>query len=154
MVSEVVQFGNLLQADTRGLEVASHWSPIAAWQLDASYTFFRLFPHPGTSVDPASAAYDGNAPRHQWQLHSGFPIGRRGMLDAIVLHVGMLEQTQVAAYTRADVRGEWRVTESLSAIVVGQNLLDAAHREFSGRITFLTATQIPRSVSVRLRWKF
>jgi iron complex outermembrane receptor protein len=153
-ISAGVQFDNLLKADTRGFEVASHWSPIAAWHLDASYTFFRLVPHPGTSLDPASAAYDGNAPRHQWQLHSGFPIGRRGTLDAMVLHVGMLEQTQVVAYTRADVRGEWRVTEQLSAIAVGQNLLDAAHREFAGRVTFLTATQIPRSASVRLRWMF
>jgi iron complex outermembrane receptor protein len=153
-VSEVVQFGNLLQADTRGLEVASHWSPIAAWQLDGSYTFFRLFPHPGTSLDPASAAYDGNAPRHQWQLHSGFPIGRRGMLDAMLLHVGPLEQTGISAYTRADVRAEWRLTERLSAIAVGQNLLDASHSEFAGSVTFLTATQIPRSASIRLRWKF
>ena len=153
-ISEVVQFGNLLQADTRGLEVAGHWSPIAAWHLDASSTFFRLFPHPGTSLDPASAAYDGNAPRHQWQLHSGFPIGRRGTLDAVVLHVGMLAQTGVAAYTRADIRAEWRVTDHLSAIVVGQNLLDASHSEFASSVSFLTATQIPRSASFRLRWMF
>jgi hypothetical protein len=72
----------------------------------------------------------------------------------MLLHVGMIEQTQVAAYTRADVRAEWRLTGRLSAIAVGQNLLDAAHGEFSGKITFLTATQIPRSVSVRLRWIF
>jgi outer membrane receptor protein involved in Fe transport len=153
-ISAGVQFDNLLQADTRGLEVASHWSPIAAWRLDGSYTFFRLFPRPGASLDPASAAYDGNAPRHQWQLHTGFPIGRRGTVDAVVLHVGMLEQTQVAAYTRADVRAEWRVTDHVSAIAVGQNLLDASHSEFAGSVTFLTATQIPRSASFRLRWTF
>jgi iron complex outermembrane receptor protein len=153
-INEVIEIGNLLQADTRGLEVASHWSPVAAWRLDASYTVFRLFPHPGASLDPTSAAYDGDAPRHQWQLRSGFSIGPRGTLDAMLLHVGQLEQSQVAAYTRADIRAEWRLTGRLSAIAVGQNLLDAAHSEFSGAVTFLTATQIPRSASVRLRWIF
>jgi outer membrane receptor protein involved in Fe transport len=137
------------------MRVLIHWSPVAAWHVDASYTSFRLFPHAAAaSLDATSAAYDGNAPRHQWQLRSGFSIGRRGTLDAMVLHVGRLEQTQIAAYTRADVRAEWRVTEHLSAIAVGQNLLDAAHSEFAGPVTFLMATQIPRSASARLRWTF
>ena len=154
-ISAGVQTGNLLEADTRGVEVASHWSPVAVWRLDGSYTFFRLYPHPATAIlDPRSAAYDGNAPRHQWQLRSGFSIGRRGTLDAMLLHVGPLEQTGISAYTRADVRAEWRLTERLSAIAVGQNLLDAAHPEIAGSGTFLMATQIPRSVSVRLRWVF
>ena len=154
-VTAGVEIGNLLEADTRGVEVASHWSPVAVWRVDGSYTFFRIYPHPATaSLDPRSAAYDGNAPRHQWQLRSGFSIGRRGTLDAMLLHVGPLEQTGISAYTRADVRTEWRLTERLSAIAVGQNLLDAAHFEIAGSGTFLMATQIPRSVSVRLRWVF
>jgi hypothetical protein len=39
-------------------------------------------------------------------------------------------------------------------MVLGQNLLDPAHREFIDATALLLATQVPRSVSVRLRWTF
>jgi hypothetical protein len=39
-------------------------------------------------------------------------------------------------------------------MAIGQNLLTAAHPEFSGAGTLLVATQVPRSVGVRLRWTF
>ena len=43
-------------------------------------------------------------------------------------------------------------TSGLSAMVIGQNLFDAAHAEFGGAGTLLLATQVPRSVSLQLRW--
>ena len=35
---------NQLQATTRGLEVAGHWTPVPAWTLDGSYTAFHVSP--------------------------------------------------------------------------------------------------------------
>jgi outer membrane receptor protein involved in Fe transport len=73
-------------------------------------------------------------------------------LDLAIFHVGPLEQLQVPGYTRADVNGEWRFTKRLSVQVIGQNLLDPANAEFATASSFLLATQVPRSVSLRLRW--
>ena len=151
----VTQFGNQLEATTRGLEVAGHWAPIPAWRLDGSYTTFDLTPHLAAgSRDPSAASEDGSAAKAQWQLRSVLSPGSRATVSVALFHVGPLEQLQVAAYTRADITAEWRFNRGLSAMAIGQNLFDAAHIEFGGAGTLLLATQVPRSVSLQLRWTF
>ena len=151
----VSQFGNQLEATTRGLEVAGHWAPVPAWRLDGSYTAFHLTPHrPAASLDPSAASDDGSATKGQWQLRSVLFPGSRATVSIALFHVGALEQLQVAAYTRADISAEWRFNRSLSAMAIGQNLFDAAHAEFGGAGTLLTSTQVPRSASLQLRWTF
>jgi iron complex outermembrane receptor protein len=149
------QFGNKLEATTRGFEVAGHWKPLPAWRLDGSYSVFHVTPHlAASSQDPAAALEDGNAPRRQWQVHSAFSPHPRATIDVAVFHVSRLAELQVDAYTRADATAEWRFTSRLSAMAIGQNLFDDAHAEFAGAGSFVRATQMPRSVSVRLRWTF
>jgi iron complex outermembrane receptor protein len=149
----VSQNSNLQKATTRGLEVAGHWAPVPAWRFDSSYSAFHIAPHPAaTSLDPFAAHEDGTAPRAQWQVRSMFSPISRATLNVMIFHVGRLEQLNVAAYTRADVSAEWRFTSRLSAMAIGQNLLDAAHAEFGGTGSVLLPTQVPRSASLRLRW--
>jgi iron complex outermembrane receptor protein len=149
------QFGNQLAATTRGLEVAGHWAPVPFWRLDGSYTSFDVTPQlAATSQDPSAAQADGNTPHNQWQMRSVFSPGTRATLDLAIFHVGRLEQLQVAAYTRADINAEWRFSSRLSAMVIGQNLFDAAHAEFGTTGSLLLATEVPRSASLRLRWTF
>jgi iron complex outermembrane receptor protein len=149
------QFDNLLTATMRGLEIAGHWTPIPAWRLDGSYTAFHVAPRPAAaSRDAAAGQEDGSAPRTQWQVRSTFSPGTRATLGLAIFHVGSLEQFRVAAYTRADITAEWRLTSRLSVMGIGQNLLDPSHAEFSGISSQLLATQVPRSGSLRLRWTF
>jgi iron complex outermembrane receptor protein len=149
------RFGNLLQATTRGLEIAGHWAPVPAWRLDGSYTGFHLTPEPAAaSLDPAAATEDGSAPRTQWQARSSFSPAARATLAVAFFHVGALEQFQLGAYTRADINAEWRITGRLSVMAIGQNLLHAAHAEFAGGGSLVLATEVPRSASLRLRWVF
>jgi iron complex outermembrane recepter protein len=149
------QFGNKLDATTRGLEVAGHWRPIPSWRLDGSYSLFHLTPHlAASSQDPAAALEDGNAPGQQWQVRSAFAPYPSVTFDVTVFHVSRLVGLQVDAYTRADATAEWRFTSRLSAMAIGQNLFDDAHAEFAGAGTLVQATQMPRSVSIRLRWTF
>ena len=149
------QFGNQLQATTRGLEVAGHWAPLPVWRLDGSYTAFHVTPQlAAASQDPFAAKEDGSAPRAQWQLRSAFSPVARATLAVAIFHVGALEQLEVDAYTRADISAEWRLTRGLSAMAIGTDLLDAAHAEFGGVNSVLLATQVPRSASLRLRWTF
>jgi iron complex outermembrane receptor protein len=149
------QFGNELQATTRGLELAGHWTPLPAWRLDGSYTAFHVTPRlAATSHDPTAARTDASTPRAQWQVRSAYSPGSRAMLNVAVFHVGALERFQVDAYTRADVSAEWRFTTRLSAMAIGQNLFDAAHAEFAGPTSLLLTTQVPRSAGLRLRWTF
>jgi iron complex outermembrane receptor protein len=147
------EFGNQLQATTRGLEVAGHWMPVPAWRFDGSYTAFHITPRlAAASQDPTAASGDGNAPRAQWQARSVFSPGTRVTLNVAIFRVGQLEQFHVKAYTRGDISAEWRFANSLSAMAIGQNLFAAAHPEFGTGSSFLLVTQVPRSVGLRLQW--
>jgi iron complex outermembrane receptor protein len=149
------QYSNLLRADTAGVEIAGHWVPATWWRLDGSYSGFRVSPHlDGASRDPAGAGFDGNAPQHQWQLHSSlWPIPRI-QFDASLFHVGRLRQLGARAYTRADVRVELKLSDRLSAIVTGQNLFDRAHAEYPSEHMPIVTTEVPRAAHVSLSWKF
>ncbi len=149
------RFENLLNVNTSGVEVAGHWMPTGAWRLDGSYSGLRLVAHPDAeSHDPAAPLNDGNAPAHQWQLHSSARLGPRLQLDAGLFHVGRLRTLNVPAYTRADTRIEIKVSKPLSVIAIGQNLFDRAHPEFANANTGQTATLVPRSVNLKLLWRF
>ena len=149
------QFGNQLAATTRGLEVAGHWSPIAVWRLDGSYTTFHVTPRlAAASLDPSAAGEDGSAPRTQWQVRSSLSPAARATLAVALFHVGALDQFHVEAYTRTDASAEWRFTSRLSVMAIGQNLANAAHPEFAAARSLLLVTQVPRSASLRFRWTF
>jgi iron complex outermembrane receptor protein len=149
------QFANLLQSDTRGVEVSGHWAPFSAWRLDGSYSAFHVTPHlaPGSS-DPSGAIDDGSVPSAQWQIRSAVSVGPRTTLNLAVFRVGRLEQAQVEGYTRTDVTAERRVGAHLSLMAIGQNLFDQTHTEFNGTNELLFATQVRRSASLRVRCTF
>jgi iron complex outermembrane receptor protein len=148
-------FANLLQASTGGLEAGGYWSPAPAWRLDGSYTALRVTPRQSAlSSDPDAGLSAGSAPRRQWQLRAAFSPGSRSTLGAAIFYVGALRGLQVPAYTRADVSAEWRFSDRLSAVALGQNLLDPAHPEFSSAGALSLATEVPRSLSLRMRWTF
>jgi len=149
------RFANLMEADTRGVEIAGRWSSAAWWRIDATYTYFRFTPHP----DPASTAEtnardDGNTPNHQWSLRPAVTLGTRVDLNATVLRVGRIASLEVPAYTRADVRAEWKVTGRWSLVFAGQNLFGDPHAEFAGAELATTPMLIPRQINGRLVWRF
>jgi iron complex outermembrane receptor protein len=146
---------NMLDAETRGVEVEAHWAPIDAWRLDAAYSGFHVTPRPqASSQDPAAASLDGNAPTHQWQLHSSVWISPRLELDGGVFRVGRLRELEVPAYTRVDARAEVKIARPLALVAIGQNLINRAHAEFNDGNTGVTATRIPRSATLKLEWRF
>ncbi|MEP7307579.1 MAG: TonB-dependent receptor [Acidobacteriota bacterium] len=155
VLSVVSVFQNLQAADTRGAEITARVKLSSGWQVDGTFSAFHLTPHPdASSHDPLAPTADGNAPSYQWRGHSAFSLGSRAQLDALVFYVGGLRQLGIPAYTRADIRCEWTVTPWLSAAAHGQNLLSPAHAEFVGGNATMVSTQVPRSGSLRLTWRF
>ncbi|MEP6918019.1 MAG: TonB-dependent receptor, partial [Acidobacteriota bacterium] len=150
-----VQFGNLLEATTTGVEIAMHVTPLGWWRLDGGVATFHLTPHAAASSgDAAAAVFDGNAPHVQWQARSGFLVGPRVGLDAMLFYTGALRALGVGAYTRADVNLDVPTTRRTTLSLVGQNLLDTRHAEYGGIGALVRPTLIPRSVRVQLAWRF
>jgi iron complex outermembrane receptor protein len=144
---------NGLTAQTRGVEIAAHVTPVPGWRLDGSYSVFRLTPGDGAlPTVPPTAPIDGNAPAAQWRLHSGVTLAPRTEIDASLFHVGRLERLGVAAYTRADARVDVRLTPHLSLAAVGRNLLAASHPEYTSVV--VAATRVPRNFTMQLVWSY
>jgi iron complex outermembrane receptor protein len=148
-----IQLANLLNARASGIEVNGQWRPTPQWQFDASYSHLHITADlEPTSVDPMSPNNNGKAPAHQWQVRSTFSLRPGIQIGGGLSHVGRLPQLDVPAYTRVDARTEFRVTNALTAAVIGQNLLDRDHVEFAE--PFFPTPSVPRSARVELRWEY
>ena len=150
-----LQYGNLLDVETRGLETTARWSPVARWRMNGSYSYLRFTPRPSpATTDPTAGTFDGSAPRHQWQMQSTASVTSRVQATALVFRVGQLRQWALPAYTRADARLEVKLSPRLAAVVTGQNLLQPSHAEFSDALSGLAGSRVPRSGRVQLQWEF
>ena len=155
IVSVSTMTQNLLDAETRGVEITARVNPGSAWQLDGTFSAFHFTPHSDpASHDPIAAVADGDAPAYQWRGHSALSIGPRAQADVLLFYVGALGRLRIPAYTRADLRFEWKLTPHLSAAVQGQNLFSPAHAEFLMDANTMGSTQMPRNGSVRLTWAY
>ena len=145
-------FGNLLNARATGVEINGTWTPTRSWSLKGSYSALRVtMEREAASRDQTPFLPDGQAPRHQWQIHSLLAPTAFMQVDASLSYTGRLHLLEVPAYTRADVRLELKLSDDLAAVVSGRNLLDRRHPEFGGLQN--VRSHIPRSALVQLRWR-
>jgi iron complex outermembrane receptor protein len=70
--------------------------------------------------------------------------------DTTLRYVDELPNQNVRRYVALDVRLGWRPTKNLELSVVGQNLLDNQHPEFSSPLR----TEIQRGIYGKLIWRY
>lgn len=147
--------GNFSEADTYGLEVALAWQPLDNWRLNAGYTWLHIDaqndPNRNIVVTPASSI-EGKDPNHQFVLRSQWDLTKNLELDLGLYYVDDLPVLNIPSYTRLDLRLGWRPRKDLEFSLVGQNLLDDRHLEFSS--DDLVASEIPRSVYGKVVWRW
>ena len=80
-------------------------------------------------------------------------LGPRAQADLLLFYVGSIGRLGIPAYTRADLRFEWKLSSRLSFTVQGQNLLSPDHAEFLMDATTMESTRMPRSGSFRFTWR-
>jgi iron complex outermembrane recepter protein len=148
-------YANLLHGETYGLEAAFNLDVTHRWKLHGSYSFLRVQLHPDRlSADTISEVAEGADPRHQFQLHSHFNLGRTLDLDASLYRVSSLRTQRVPGYTRIDSRIEWRIRENFELSGGVQNLLDNRHLEFNGNDVLVLPSQVRRSVYGKILFRF
>ena len=142
---------NKLRGDTYGVELFANYHLADWWRWQVGYTFLeiQLWPKPG-SVDMVSEVVaEGSSPHHKvfWRSLMNLPANIE--LDTVVGYTDALPGQNVNSYVALDVRLGWRPTENLELAVVGQNLLDNRHLEFSSSIP----TEIQRGVYGKITWR-
>ena len=155
-------YENLMYGETHGVEIAANWKPSRRWTLSPGYAFEELRMH----TDPRSADtqtgtfVEGAAPRQTAQLRSHFEIGHGLTWDASayyvdrLIHQGPLSDVTIPAYTRLDTGLTWKLRESVSFRLAGQNLLRDHHLEFIDINGSYQSGQMKRSGYAEMRWIF
>ncbi|MBK1716604.1 TonB-dependent receptor plug domain-containing protein [Thiocystis violacea] len=153
-------FDNEVFGTSHGLELASNWDVTRAWRLKLAYSWIHMdLQADAASSSIASPSIGDSAPRHQVSLRSWFNPRPDLELDANIYYVDALEYYDTGAYLRLDLRLGWRLSADLELSLVGKNLLDESHPEFSkfsgnSEPEGLVYTQVERSLMLQAKWEF
>ncbi len=147
-------FGNGMQGRVSGAEA---WSIVqaASWlRLHLGLTL--LHPHMGLkpgSIDTGGsvATTEGTMPRRQWQLRAALDLPSETELDLMLRHVSDLSAPTVPAYTAVDLRLARRLAAGTEIALLGQNLFDRNHGEFTA---VETRTQFRPSLLLQLSMRY
>ncbi len=151
---------NQMKGRSRGLELTANWDISQVWRLKAAYSLFELdLELEDGSTDAFSTELWGRAPRHQLSLRSLLDLTLDLELDFNLYYVDEMPDTEIPSYLRLDLRLGWHPTPDLELNLIGRNLLDDSHpefTEFSGNSPGqgLVSTQVERSLLVQAKWHF
>jgi iron complex outermembrane recepter protein len=139
--------GNRLHGSTRGLELTANWQPRPWCRLRTSYSYLHLqFELDSGSRDPDLTVPQLLAnPRHQLFHHASLNLPGRLELDLVTRRVSHLPELDIPGYTGLDIRLGWRPESGPAFSLIGRDLLDAHHPEFTSELEELQRTQVQRS---------
>ena len=131
------------------MELAGYWQATSIWLLQLSYTFLETNLDPGRldTGEVEEFLVQASNPRNQVSLRSALNITRQLELDLWFRYVDRLDENNVDDYSSLDARLAYRPIDRLVLSVVGQNLLQQRHAEFS-------SIEVERSIYVKADWCF
>lgn len=150
-----LRFQNSLEAESYGVEVSAEWQAETWWRLTGWYSLLKLHVFQNGSTSTASKElYEGGNPTHQAQLRSTIALSDQLDFSQVVRYVSSLDWGNVDSYTELDLRLGWMARKDLELALVGRNLLDSEHQEFSGAVLPPPASEVERSVYASVTWWF
>lgn len=153
-VVQPLPLGNLLEAESYGLEAQASWQPARRWRLTAGYALLETRARPAAPGVGGEILVEGASPEQQLQLHSRLDLGHGLAFDTSVYQVDRLRAFDAPGYTRLDLRLGWQPHDGLEASLGVRNLLDDRHPEFPSRVETLQPSEVPRSLYARALWRW
>ena len=162
-----LSISNNADADAYGVELSTRWQVQPDWSLTASYSWLQksmgslpMFTEPMISTN--------KAPQHQLALQSSWDLTPEVELDLGIYYVSALAPTGsdflvfggdgIDSYVRTDIRVGWQISPEVELSLIGQNLLNDTHQEFSSSPVnvggYPENTEINRSISAKLTVRF
>jgi iron complex outermembrane receptor protein len=147
---------NIGKAHTWGGEATAKWNPTSSIELATGYSLLQM---KFDQQDPLGYNFRNKTPQQTVNARATFQLPHNLELTTSVYVVDEVAATDlntsanIDGYTRLDLRLAWKPLDNLEVSLVGQNLLDDVHQEFSG-FAYQNSSQIPRSVYGNITWKF
>ena len=140
---------NLVEGPVDGIEAWAQWQATGNWRLSAGWLALHKDLRFSGGLSPQTRSFPGlgDDPRSQVSLRSSLDVGAAGEFDVMVRRVGELTDPVLPAYTSVDARWGVQVSPSLTLSVLGTNLLDRRHVEFTG------GSEIRRRLLLQATWQ-
>lgn len=132
---------NSNSAVSQGFEVSTKLDLSKQWQVSASYSYLDLVFD--KKIDPAFSF--SNNPKNQFNVRSTYLFPYDVEMTNSLYYVAGLAQAAVPGYYRFDTRLSHELTDGVIVSLVGQNLLQPQHKEFSGFL-YQNPIEVGRSV--------
>lgn len=133
-----------------GIEFAAEWNVSSQWQMAGSYSYISLAFDKKNSV---AFSFVGKHPKHQFNARSTYLFSCGVEMTNALYYVDDLTGINVPGYYRFDTKLSYPLTDDIELSLVGQNLLDDRHQEFTPFL-FKNAAEIGRSVYGSVAFKF
>jgi iron complex outermembrane receptor protein len=145
-----ITIGNGVAGHISGLEVGTTWTPSAAVRVHGSYAYLRR----AIGTAPGSADItggEGNDAPHLATLQVFGDLAPDLRLNVMTRYVAALPRPRVDGYVEADVTLQWDVASWAELGLVGQNLLQPRHPEFSSGQAFVEEYERSLYVTLTIR---
>ena len=143
---------NAADAETYGAELATDWQMRNWWRIRAAATYLQMRLHGVPSM--IGAGTDGDNPDQAFSLHSFMNLSETLEVNTALRFVDALPDRNVPSYLTLDLGVTWKPYQGMELSLIGQNLLDNHHPEFTPTILNTQATEVQRSIYVLTRWRF
>jgi iron complex outermembrane receptor protein len=146
-------WANGIKGSTQGFEISPDWRPSRWWQAKATYSYvnLNLKNKPGNTNTGSVSTDEGSSPHNQFTIESRFNLPKGFEFDQTYRHVGALPAQLVSSYGTGDAHLSWQATRHFAFAVVGENLLQPEHAEFSHAPGPIVG--IKRSVYAKITWR-
>lgn len=135
-----------------GLEIAINWEARKNWRLSGNYSLTQV-DLDSTNNDIKTSAFNAEEePKHRIVLNSFFNLSEDVQLDTSYYFVGQYKAKKIKDFHRLDLRLGWSPSKKLDLSLIGQNITDVRHQEFSG--AFEAASETQRGFFAKATMKF
>lgn len=146
-----LQWGNLMQGDTVGVEIWGDWQVTSWWRLSPGLrTLHEDLRFKAGASGIGGIFQAGDDPSGQASLTSSMNLRPNLTFDATLRYVGALPDPALPSYDELTARLAWQVSKNFLLSLSGLNLLHGEHLEFpvsSG------GEYIARSVLIGVEWR-
>ncbi len=142
-------YSNSMNGEAYGIEVSADLEVNKQWRLKPSYCYLKTRLLPDDDITNAlETEYETKSnPSHQFSIRSSMELFRNIEFDLWLRYVDSLTENNVESYTALDARVSWKPTDNLELSIVGQNLLEKQHQEFS-------SYEVEQSLYLKASWLF
>jgi len=147
-------YKNTMNGQSWGAEFVLRMNVTDDWKLNAKYSHLDLdlsFDSNSFATN-AQSALESNSPTHMLTIQSLYDFNKHLQFDTTLRAVSNLENPYITGYIELDLRIGWNVSKNWQLELIGHNLLDNQHPEFSGSDT--QALEVRRSFFARATFRY